>query len=140
VLTINALTASDEVSVPLQCEFYALEGLSHLLKTIELVRAKLNPGLTISGILLTMYDRRNRLSAQIEADVRGFLGDKVYQTVIPRNVRISEAPSHGKPALIYDFKSTGSQAYIHLAKEMFAREKAAQKLADNQKQAHQEMA
>lgn len=123
LLTINALTASDSVLIPLQCEFYALEGLSHLLKTIRLIQAKLNPRITIHGVVLTMYDRRNKLTEQIEADVRAFLGRDVYETVIPRNVRMSEAPSHGKPALVYDLKCTGSQAYLRLAKELIQREK-----------------
>ena len=123
LLTLNALTASNAVLIPLQCEFYALEGLAHLLKTIKLVRANLNPGIAIHGVVLTMYDRRNKLTEQIEEDVRGFLGDDVYKTVIPRNVRMSEAPSHGKPALIYDLKCTGSQAYLQLARELIQREK-----------------
>lgn len=123
LLTINALTASDSVLIPLQCEFYALEGLSHLLKTVRLIQAKLNPNITIHGVVLTMYDRRNKLTEQIESDVRGFLGSDVYNTVIPRNVRMSEAPSHGKPALVYDLKCTGSQAYLKLAKELIQREK-----------------
>lgn len=123
LLTLNALVASDAVLIPLQCEFYALEGLAHLLKTIKLVRANLNPRLTIHGVVLTMYDRRNKLTEQIEEDVRGFLGDDVYRTVIPRNVRMSEAPSHGKPALVYDLKCPGSQAYLQLARELIQREK-----------------
>lgn len=123
LLTLNALVASDSVMIPLQCEFFALEGLSHLLKTIELVKKNLNPNLDINGIVLTMYDRRNRLTEQVENDVREFMGDVVYQTVIPRSVRMSEAPSHGKPALIYDFRSPGSQAYILLAKEILKKEK-----------------
>lgn len=123
LVTLNALTTAHSVLIPLQCEFYALEGLSHLLKTIELVRAKMNPNLTIEGIVLTMYDRRNSLTAQIEDDVREFLGTKVYKTVIPRNIRISEAPSHGKPALIYDLGCSGSQAYLKLASELLKREK-----------------
>lgn len=123
LLTINALTASDAVLIPLQCEFYALEGLSHLLKTIRLIQTKLNPAIAIHGVVLTMYDRRNKLTEQIEADVRAFLGRDVYETVIPRNVRISEAPSHGKPALVYDLKCPGSQAYLRLAKELIQREK-----------------
>lgn len=123
LLTINALTASDSVLIPLQCEFYALEGLSHLLKTIRLIQAKLNPEITIHGVVLTMYDRRNNLTQQIETDVRGFLGTDVYKTVIPRNVRMSEAPSHGKPALVYDLKCSGSQAYLQLARELIQREK-----------------
>jgi chromosome partitioning protein len=123
LLTLNALVAADGVLIPLQCEFYALEGLSHLLKTIELVRGKMNPALSIQGVVLTMYDRRNNLTAQIEKDVREFLGARVYKTVIPRNVRMSEAPSHGQPALIYDMDCTGSQAYLKLAGEMLRREK-----------------
>ncbi|MCE3006469.1 MAG: ParA family protein [Alphaproteobacteria bacterium] len=123
LITINALTASDSVLIPLQCEFYALEGLSHLLKTVRLLQAKLNPGLTVHGVVLTMYDRRNKLTEQIEQDVRGFLGAEVYQTVIPRNVRMSEAPSHGQPALVYDLKCAGSQAYLKLAREVIARER-----------------
>lgn len=123
LLTINALTASDAVLIPLQCEFFALEGLSHLLKTIKMIQANLNPSITIQGVVLTMYDRRNKLTEQIEQDVRGFLGTDVYKTVIPRNVRMSEAPSHGKPALIYDLKCVGSQAYLNLAREMIQREK-----------------
>jgi chromosome partitioning protein len=123
LITINALTASDAVLIPLQCEFYALEGLSHLLKTVRLLQTKLNPALTVHGVVLTMYDRRNKLTEQIEQDVRGFLGAEVYQTVIPRNVRMSEAPSHGKPALVYDLKCPGSQAYLKLAREVIARER-----------------
>ena len=123
LVTLNALTASDSVLIPLQCEFYALEGLSHLLKTVELVRGNLNPRLAIQGVVLTMYDRRNSLTSQIEQDVRKFLGTQVYKTVIPRNVRMSEAPSHGKPALIYDLNCTGSQAYLKLAGELLRREK-----------------
>lgn len=124
LLTINALTASNAVLIPLQCEFYALEGLSHLLRTIRLIQAKLNPGIAIHGVVLTMYDRRNKLTEQIETDVRAFLGKEVYDTVIPRNVRMSEAPSHGKPALVYDLKCPGSQAYLRLARELIQREKA----------------
>ncbi len=123
LVTLNALTSAHSVLIPLQCEFYALEGLSHLLKTIDLVRGKMNPGLHIHGIVLTMYDRRNSLTSQIEDDVRQFLGTQVYKTVIPRNVRMSEAPSHGKPALIYDLNCTGSQAYLKLAAELLRREK-----------------
>ena len=122
LLTINALAAADAVLVPLQCEFFALEGLSQLLKTVDQVRATLNPRLGIHGVVLTMFDPRNNLSAQVVADVRGFMGDKVYETVIPRNVRISEAPSHGKPALLYDLKCAGSQAYLRLASEVIQRE------------------
>ncbi len=128
LLTLNALVASHSVLVPLQCEFYALEGLSHLLKTIEMVKKKLNPNLSMHGVLLTMFDKRNKLSTQIEADVREFLGEKVYKTVIPRNVRMSEAPSHGKPVLLYDFNCTGAQAYIHLAKEFLKRDKLTNKI------------
>src|SRR5271154_3638666 len=123
LLTVNAMAAADAVVVPLQCEFFALEGLSQLLKTIERVRANLNPVLEIQGIVLTMYDKRNKLSDQVAADVRAHMGDKVYKTVIPRNVRISEAPSHGLPALVYDLRCPGSQAYIKLAGEMIQREK-----------------
>lgn len=123
LLTINALAASDSVVVPLQCEFFALEGLSQLLSTVDQVRKSLNPRLTIHGIVLTMFDPRNRLAAQVVADVRGHMGDKVYETVIPRNVRVSEAPSHGKPALLYDLKCAGSQAYLRLASEIIQRER-----------------
>lgn len=123
LLTINALTAADGVLVPLQCEFFALEGLSQLLRTIELVRSSLNPELDIQGVVLTMYDKRNNLSTQVEKDVRAHFGDTVYRTVIPRNVRISEAPSHGKPALLYDYRCAGSQAYMRLASEMLQRER-----------------
>ena len=123
LLTINALAASDAVLIPLQCEFYALEGLSHLLKTVKLIQAKLNPSIAIHGVVLTMVDRRNKLTEQIESDVRGFLGAEVYTTVIPRNVRVSEAPSHGKPVLVYDLKCPGSQAYLKLAKELIQRER-----------------
>jgi chromosome partitioning protein len=121
-LTLNALVAADAVLVPLQCEFYALEGLSHLVRTVERVKKSLNPRLEIQGVVLTMFDRRNNLSDLVAADVRGHFGDKVYDTVIPRNVRISEAPSHGKPVLLYDFRSAGAQAYIHLASEVLRRE------------------
>lgn len=123
LLTLNALVAADSVLIPLQCEFYALEGLSHLLKTIELVQARLNPNLDIQGVVLTMYDRRNKLTEQIESDVRGFLKEQVYETTIPRNVRISEAPSHGKPALLYDLNCPGSRAYVKLASEVLKRER-----------------
>jgi len=123
LLTLNAMAAADAVMVPLQCEFFALEGLSQLMKTIELVRDKLNPTLEIQGIVLTMFDKRNRLSDQVAADVRETLGEKVYATVIPRNVRISEAPSHGVPALVYDLRCPGSQAYIKLAGELIQRER-----------------
>lgn len=123
LLTINALTASDSVLIPLQCEFFALEGLSHLLKTVKMIQGHLNPSISIHGVVLTMYDRRNKLTEQIEKDVRAFLGNDVYKTVIPRNVRMSEAPSHGKPALVYDLKCVGSQAYVSLARELIQREK-----------------
>jgi chromosome partitioning protein len=120
-LTLNAFTAADSVMVPLQAEFYALEGLSHLMRTIERVRRAFNPNLEIQGVVLTMYDKRNNLCDMVANDVREYLGDVVYDTVIPRNVRISEAPSHGKPVLLYDMKSTGAQAYIKLAGEMLRR-------------------
>ncbi len=123
LLTLNAMAAADGVLVPLQCEFFALEGLSQLMKTIEMVRQSLNPTLEIQGLVLTMYDRRNALSGQVAADVRSHFGDKVYEAVIPRNVRVSEAPSFGKPVLIYDLKCTGSQAYLRLAKEVVGRER-----------------
>ncbi len=125
LLTINAMVAADAVLVPLQCEFFALEGLSQLLKTVEQVRSSLNPRLTIQGIVLTMFDPRNNLSGQVVKDVRDFMGDKVYDTVIPRNVRVSEAPSYGKPVLLYDLKCTGSQAYLKLASEVIRRERQA---------------
>ena len=124
LLTINALAAADAVLVPMQCEFYALEGLSHLVDTIERVRRALNPRLQIQGVVLTMYDRRNNLCDAVANDVRGHFGDKVYETVIPRNVRVSEAPSHGKPVLLYDHRCPGAQAYIHLAAEVLRREGA----------------
>src|SRR6201994_2115331 len=123
LLTLNAMAAADAVLVPLQCEFFALEGLSQLMKTIELVRDKLNPALEMQGIVLTMFDKRNKLSDQVADDVRATLGDKVYATMIPRNVRISEAPSHGVPALVYDLRCPGSQAYIKLAGELIQRER-----------------
>src|SRR5690606_15147751 len=123
LLTINAMAAADSVLVPLQCEFFALEGLSQLLETVEHVRDTLNPSLTIHGIVLTMFDRRNNLSGQVVSDVRAFMGSQVYQTVIPRNVRVSEAPSFGKPALLYDLNCAGSQAYLQLAKEVISRER-----------------
>lgn len=125
LLTVNALTAANAVLVPLQCEFFALEGLSQLLGTIEQVRAGLNPSLELQGIVLTMFDRRNSLSSQVAKDVRAHLRDKVYETVIPRNVRVSEAPSFGKPALIYDLHCAGSRAYLDLAREVIARERRA---------------
>ena len=122
LLTVNAMTAADAVLVPLQCEFFALEGLTQLIRTVELVRGSLNPTLEIQGVVLTMYDRRNSLSEQVAADVRAHFGEKVYDAVIPRNVRVSEAPSFGKPALIYDLKCAGSQAYLKLAREVVRRE------------------
>ncbi len=122
LLTLNALVAADAVLVPLQAEFYALEGLSHLIRTIKRVTRALNPTLEIQGIVLTMYDRRNNLCDQVAQDVRAHMGDMVYDTVIPRNVRVSEAPSHGKPVLIYDMNCAGSQAYIRLAREVLRRE------------------
>lgn len=122
LLTINALAAADSVLVPLQCEFFALEGLSQLLATVEQVRQGLNPQLSIHGIVLTMFDPRNNLAMQVVSDVRSFMGNKVYDTVIPRNVRVSEAPSHGKPVLLYDLKCSGSQAYLKLASEVIQRE------------------
>ncbi|RME63195.1 MAG: ParA family protein [Alphaproteobacteria bacterium] len=125
LLTLNALVAVQSVLVPLQCEFFALEGLSLLLNTVERVRASFNPALSIQGVVLTMFDKRNNLSEQVAKDVRSFLGDLVYDTVIPRNVRISEAPSHGKPALLYDYRCPGSHAYIQLASEMLRRQAAA---------------
>ncbi|MEQ8282311.1 MAG: ParA family protein [Parvibaculum sp.] len=124
LLTINAMTAADAILVPLQCEFFALEGLSQLLRTVERVKTSLNPRLEIQGIVLTMFDQRNKLSDQVASDVRSHLGDKVYRTVIPRNVRISEAPSYGKPALVYDHRCAGSKAYMKLAAEMIQRERA----------------
>lgn len=127
LLTLNALVAAHSVLIPLQCEFYALEGLSHLMRTVKLVQENLNETLDIQGIVLTMYDRRNRFTDQIEKDVRGYFGELVYDSVIPRNVRISEAPSHGKPAIIYDINCSGSKAYIALASEMLKRERIRKK-------------
>ena len=123
LLTVNAMAASDAILVPLQCEFFALEGLSQLLQTVEQVRSTLNPNLSIHGIVLTMFDSRNNLSNQVVADVRQFMGSKVYKTMIPRNVRISEAPSYGKPVLVYDLKCVGSDAYLKLATEVIQRER-----------------
>jgi chromosome partitioning protein len=123
LLTVNAMAAANAILVPLQCEFFALEGLSQLLKTVESVRAQLNPDLTIHGVVLTMYDARNNLSAQVVADVREFMGAKVYETIVPRNVRVSEAPSYGKPVLVYDLKCSGSEAYLRLATEVIQRER-----------------
>lgn len=123
MLTVNALTASDSILIPMQCEFFSLEGLSHLLTSLDLVKDNLNHDLKISGIILTMHDRRNKLTEQVEVDVRSFLKDKVFKNTIPRNVKLSEAPSHGLPAIIYDSKCPGSIAYIKLAKEILEREK-----------------
>ncbi len=123
LLTVNAMTAADSVMVPLQCEFFALEGLSQLMRTIELVRSNLNKDLMIQGVVLTMYDKRNNLSSQVAADVREHFGDKVYDTVIPRNVRVSEAPSFGRPVLLYDLECAGSQAYLGLAREVVRQER-----------------
>jgi chromosome partitioning protein len=124
LLTLNALVAADAVLVPLQCEFYALEGLSQLMRTVERVRKSLNPSLEIQGVVLTMFDRRNNLSEQVAADVRGHFGDVVYRTAIPRNVRVSEAPSHGKPVIVYDLACSGARAYLDLAREVLQRERA----------------
>ncbi|MGN6584363.1 MAG: ParA family protein [Rhizobiaceae bacterium] len=123
LLTLNSMAAADSVLVPLQCEFFALEGLSQLLQTVDQVRRTINPSLTIQGIVLTMFDGRNNLANQVVDDVRAHMGDKVYETVIPRNVRVSEAPSHGKPAILYDLKCAGSQAYLQLASEVIRRER-----------------
>ena len=120
MLTVNAMCASDTLIIPMQCEFFALEGLSHLLKTFKSIKKTLNPSLEIEGLLLTMYDVRNKLTAQVEEDVRSFLGDKVYKTVIPRNIKVSEAPSHGKPVIVHDINCSGSVAYINLAKEIIS--------------------
>jgi chromosome partitioning protein len=123
LLTVNALAAADAVLVPLQCEFFALEGLAQLLSTVEEIRVRLNPKLAIHGVVLTMYDQRTTLSDQVVDDVRKVLGDKVYATIIPRNVRVAESPSHGKPVLLYDYRCSGSQAYIKLASEVIERER-----------------
>jgi len=123
LLTLNALVASDSIIVPLQCEFYALEGLSHLVKTIERIKKNFNPLLDIHGVVLTMFDGRNNLSGMVADDVRDYFGEKVYKTVIPRNVRLSEAPSYGLPAIVYDMRCPGAKAYIQLAKEVLKREK-----------------
>ncbi len=130
LLTLNAMVAADSVLVPLQCEFFALEGLSQLMRTVQSVRGSLNQGLKIQGIVLTMYDKRNNLSGQVAADVRENLGSLVYETVIPRNVRLSEAPSHAVPALIYDYASSGSIAYQRLAGEVLARMRGGQSLVE----------
>jgi chromosome partitioning protein len=123
LLTVNAMASAHAILVPLQCEFFALEGLSQLIKTVEQVKETLNPSLIIHGIVLTMYDARNNLANQVVADVREFMGRKVYDTIIPRNVRVSEAPSYGKPVLVYDLKCVGSEAYLRLATEIIQREK-----------------
>jgi chromosome partitioning protein len=123
LLTLNGLVAADAVLVPLQCEFFALEGITQIVRTIDIVRRGLNPSLYLQGIVLTMFDRRNNLSDQVAADARGFFGDRVYETVIPRNVRVSEAPSHGKPVILYDVRSPGAQAYVKLAGELLRRER-----------------
>ena len=124
LLTLNALTAADSVLIPIQCEYYALEGLSQLLQVVEAVKGGLNPALRIEGALLTMYDPRTNLSQQVSTEVRGFFGDKVYKAVVPRNVRLSEAPSHGKPVMLYDIRSPGAEAYMNLAKEILAGQEA----------------
>ncbi|WP_082541003.1 ParA family protein [Pseudolabrys sp. Root1462] len=124
LITVNAMAAANSILVPMQCEFFALEGLSQLLKTVEEVKKNLNPDLSIHGIVMTMYDSRNNLANQVVADVRQFMGKQVYETVIPRNVRISEAPSYGKPVLVYDLKCVGSEAYLRLATEIIQRERA----------------
>ncbi len=129
LLTLNALAAADAVLVPLQTEFYALEGLTHLLRTIERVRRSVNPDLEIQGVVLTLFDRRNNLCNMVAEDVRNYLGSTVYDTIIPRNVRLSEAPSHGKPALLYDMRCAGAQAYIRLARELLRREERSANLA-----------
>ncbi len=123
LLTLNALVAADSVLVPLQCEYLALEGLARLMETMELVRAELNPGLQLEGLLLTMYDPRNNLCRQVAGDAREHFGDRVFQTIIPRNVRLSEAPSHGRPALLYDINSKGALSYLRLAEELLERVK-----------------
>lgn len=123
LLTLNSMAAADSVLVPMQCEFFALEGLSQLLETVDQVRRTINPNLTIQGIVLTMFDGRNNLANQVVDDVRAHMGEKVYETIIPRNVRVSEAPSYGKPAILYDLKCTGSQAYLQLASEVIRRER-----------------
>ena len=129
MLTINALAAADAVMIPLQCEFFALEGLSQIMRTIRTVQDRINKKLELQGVVLTMHDRRNNLSQQVEADVRSHLGEIVYRTVIPRNVRVSEAPSHGLPALLYDLNCAGSKAYVRLASEVIEREKRARRAA-----------
>ena len=123
LLTINALTAADRALVPLQCEYYSMEGLAHILRTIGLVREKLNPGLEIEGVVLTMFDGRTSLATQVKSEVQGHLGSQVMQTIIPRSIRITEAPSHGKPIMLYDLRSPGSSAYLELTKEVLAHER-----------------
>ena len=132
LLTLNALVAADGVLVPLQCEYYALEGISHLMHTVKRVKASFNKNLNIQGVVLTMHDKRNRLSGMVAEDVRNFFGSKVYETIIPRNVRVSEAPSHGKPVLLYDLRCAGAMAYAHLAREMVRREDAIKKMSVQQ--------
>jgi chromosome partitioning protein len=132
LLTINALTAIHSILVPMQCEFFALEGLSHLLSTLELIKNNINPDLEISGIILAMHDKRNKLTEQVENDVRDFLGDIVYKTIIPRNIKMSEAPSYGIPGITYDKNCAGSKAYIKLGREILKREEA--KIKQNQPQ------
>ncbi len=127
ILTVNALTAADAVLIPLQCEYYAMEGLSQLLKTTKLIKKRLNPNLEREGILLTMYDRRNNLSAQVENEIRGHFGEEVFRAVIPRNVKLSEAPSHGKPVILYDINSAGAAAYMEVARELIRRHVSSQK-------------
>ena len=129
MLTVNALVATDSVLVPLQCEFLALEGLSQVLNIVERVRTAFNPKLRIQGIVLTMFDKRNNLSAQVRDDVKAHLGDAVYDTIIPRNVRVSEAPSYGVPVLLHDFRCPGAQAYAHLAGELLRRERTQKEMA-----------
>ena len=133
LITLNALVAADGLLVPLQAEFYALEGMSSLLQTVEAVRARFNPALTIQGVVLTMFDKRNSLSDAVARDLREYFGDRVYETVIPRNVRVSEAPSHGKPVLLYDLKCPGSRAYMMLASEFLKREGIAVEQAEGQR-------
>ncbi|MBN9511074.1 MAG: ParA family protein [Alphaproteobacteria bacterium] len=130
LLTLNGLTAADTVLVPLQCEFFALEGISLLMHTIDAVKRRLNPALRLQGIVLTMHDRRNNLSDLVAADARGFFGDQVFETVVPRNIRVSEAPSHGKPVLLYDYRSPGAQAYVRLAAEFLRRERSRPQAAE----------
>ena len=122
LLTVNALTAADRALVPLQCEYYSMEGLAHILRTIGLVKEKLNPNLEIEGVVLTMFDGRTSLAAQVKSEVQGHLRGQVMQTIIPRNIRITEAPSHGKPIMLYDLRSPGSTAYLELTKEVLAHE------------------